>query len=132
MGSNINTLPLLPHVVHTQLSLSKLMTQQNLHSSEASRQQQQPAAGSASSRGAAQPAAGAGPQIVCMSATMGGLDTMCKWLNARLFMTNFRPVKLQVTIRLNKRDSPSHFPGPTCIPFLLPTAHVIIAWDVDG
>ena len=79
------------------------MTQQNLHRSEASRQQQQqPAAGSASSRGVAQPAAaaGAGPQIVCMSATMGGLDTMCKWLNARLFMTNFRPVKLQVNVRV--------------------------------
>ena len=75
------------------------MTQQNLHRSEASRQPQ-PAAGSASSRGVAQPAAGAGPQIVCMSATMGGLDTMCKWLNARLFMTNFRPVKLQVNVRV--------------------------------
>ena len=77
------------------------MTQQNLHRSEASRQQQ-PAAGSASSRGVTQPAAasGAGPQIVCMSATMGGLDTMCKWLNARLFMTNFRPVKLQVNVRV--------------------------------
>ena len=24
-----------------------------------------------------------GPQIVCMSATMGGLDTMCRWLDAR-------------------------------------------------
>ncbi len=35
-----------------------------------------------------------GPQIVCMSATMGGLDAMCSWLSARLFMTNFRPVVL--------------------------------------
>ncbi len=29
-------------------------------------------------------------QLVCMSATMAGLDAMCSWLGARLFMTNFR------------------------------------------
>eukprot|EP00955_Chlamydomonas_euryale_P105658 365655-Chlamydomonas_euryale.AAC.16 len=29
-------------------------------------------------------AAGLGPQIVCMSATIGGLDAMCDWLHARL------------------------------------------------
>eukprot|EP00798_Chlamydomonas_sp_ICE-L_P022959 gene22959-30144_t len=34
------------------------------------------------------------PQIICMSATMRGLDSMCSWLDARLFMTNFRPVLL--------------------------------------
>lgn len=34
------------------------------------------------------------PQLVCMSATMRGLDAMCAWLDARLFMTNFRPVAL--------------------------------------
>ncbi|GFR45397.1 hypothetical protein Agub_g6680, partial [Astrephomene gubernaculifera] len=33
-------------------------------------------------------------QLVCMSATMSGLDDMCGWLGARLFMTNFRPVPL--------------------------------------
>lgn len=33
-------------------------------------------------------------QIVCMSATMSGLEAMCAWLGARLFMTNFRPVPL--------------------------------------
>ncbi|GAX85126.1 hypothetical protein CEUSTIGMA_g12546.t1 [Chlamydomonas eustigma] len=33
-------------------------------------------------------------QLVCMSATMGGLETMCAWLDARLFMTNYRPVLL--------------------------------------
>lgn len=31
-------------------------------------------------------------QLVCMSATMAGLDAMCSWLGARLFMTNFRCV----------------------------------------
>jgi len=29
-------------------------------------------------------------QIVCMSATMAGLEPMADWLNARLFLTNFR------------------------------------------
>ena len=29
-----------------------------------------------------------------MSATMAGLDAMGEWLNARLFLTNFRPVPL--------------------------------------
>ncbi|GLI65409.1 hypothetical protein VaNZ11_008967 [Volvox africanus] len=33
-------------------------------------------------------------QLICMSATMSGLDDMCGWLGARLFMTNFRPVPL--------------------------------------
>ncbi|KAG2489169.1 hypothetical protein HYH03_012395 [Edaphochlamys debaryana] len=33
-------------------------------------------------------------QLVAMSATMAGLDDMCGWLGARLFMTNFRPVPL--------------------------------------
>ncbi|BDA50034.1 DNA polymerase theta [Coccomyxa sp. Obi] len=33
-------------------------------------------------------------QIVGMSATMGGLDALSKWLNCRLFFTNFRPVSL--------------------------------------
>jgi hypothetical protein len=30
------------------------------------------------------------PQIVCMSATMAGLEPMADWLNSRLFLTNFR------------------------------------------
>ena len=34
-------------------------------------------------------------QVIAMSATMAGLDGMSEWLNARLFMTNFRPVPLQ-------------------------------------
>lgn len=29
-------------------------------------------------------------QIVCMSATMAGLEPMADWLAARLFLTNFR------------------------------------------
>ena len=35
-----------------------------------------------------------GLQIIGMSATAGGLDTLAAWLRARLFMTNFRPVPL--------------------------------------
>lgn len=34
-------------------------------------------------------------QLVCISATMGGLEPVVRWLDARLFMTNYRPVKLQ-------------------------------------
>ena len=34
-------------------------------------------------------------QLICISATMGGLDPVISWLDARLFLTNFRPVKLQ-------------------------------------
>jgi hypothetical protein len=34
-------------------------------------------------------------QLVCISATLGGLDSVLKWLDARLFLTNFRPVQLQ-------------------------------------
>lgn len=33
-------------------------------------------------------------QIVAMSATMSGLDSLSSWLNAHLFLTNFRPVPL--------------------------------------
>lgn len=33
-------------------------------------------------------------QVICMSATMSGLDNLCTWLAARLFLTNFRPVPL--------------------------------------
>lgn len=33
-------------------------------------------------------------QIVAMSATMTGLDSLSAWLNAHLFLTNFRPVPL--------------------------------------
>ena len=35
-----------------------------------------------------------GPQIIGMSATMGGLESLRGWLGARLFLTNFRPVPL--------------------------------------
>jgi DNA polymerase theta len=42
-------------------------------------------------RAAARPGA---VQVVAMSATMGGLDSLSAWLDARLFMTNFRPVPL--------------------------------------
>jgi hypothetical protein len=35
---------------------------------------------------------GRGVQVVCMSATMSGLDALGRWLNALLFMTNFRCV----------------------------------------
>uniref|UniRef100_A0A1D1ZW21 DNA polymerase theta n=2 Tax=Auxenochlorella protothecoides TaxID=3075 RepID=A0A1D1ZW21_AUXPR len=34
------------------------------------------------------------PQIIAMSATMGGLQTLSEWLQARMFLTNFRPVPL--------------------------------------
>jgi replicative superfamily II helicase len=33
-------------------------------------------------------------QVVAMSATMTGLDSLSAWLNAHLFLTNFRPVPL--------------------------------------
>ncbi|RMZ52974.1 hypothetical protein APUTEX25_001093, partial [Auxenochlorella protothecoides] len=34
------------------------------------------------------------PQIIAMSATVGGLQTLSEWLQARMFLTNFRPVPL--------------------------------------
>lgn len=34
-------------------------------------------------------------QIIAMSATMSGLDTLRSWLGARLFVTNHRPVPLE-------------------------------------
>jgi len=33
-------------------------------------------------------------QIVAMSTTMSGLDSLSAWLDAHLFLTNFRPVPL--------------------------------------
>ena len=33
-------------------------------------------------------------QVVAMSATMSGLDSLSAWLDAHLFLTNFRPVPL--------------------------------------
>lgn len=33
-------------------------------------------------------------QVVAMSATMSGLDSPSNWLDAHLFLTNFRPVPL--------------------------------------
>ncbi|PNH10835.1 Helicase POLQ-like [Tetrabaena socialis] len=60
-----------------------------------------PATSAAAASSAPAPAASAAAprlplscQLVCMSATMSGLDDMCGWLGARLFMTNFRPVPL--------------------------------------
>jgi DNA polymerase theta len=38
--------------------------------------------------------ASAAIQIVAMSATMSGLDSLSDWLGANLFLTNFRPVPL--------------------------------------
>jgi hypothetical protein len=37
---------------------------------------------------------GCSVQIVAMSATMAGLDSLSTWLRAHLFLTNFRPVPL--------------------------------------
>lgn len=34
-------------------------------------------------------------QIVCISATIGGVDPVLDWLDAIFFCTNYRPVKLQ-------------------------------------
>ena len=36
-----------------------------------------------------------GVQIIGMSATAGGLETLSAWLRADLFLTNFRPVPLK-------------------------------------
>ena len=40
-------------------------------------------------------AAGNGVQIICISATMGNLESIVDWLGARLFITNYRPIQLQ-------------------------------------
>lgn len=34
-------------------------------------------------------------QIICISATIGGVDPVLDWLDAIFFCTNYRPVKLQ-------------------------------------
>ena len=43
------------------------------------------------------------PQMVCMSATMGGLESMGNWLDAHVFKTNFRPVVLSEHAVFNRR-----------------------------
>lgn len=40
-------------------------------------------------------------QIIGMSATMGGMDALSKWLRASLFVTDFRPVSLEEFVVLN-------------------------------
>lgn len=44
-------------------------------------------------------------QIIAMSATMSGLDTLRSWLGARLFVTNYRPVSLEEHIVINGKVS---------------------------
>jgi hypothetical protein len=39
--------------------------------------------------------AGENTQIICISATIGGLEATIHWLDATFFVTNYRPVKLK-------------------------------------
>ncbi len=59
-------------------------------------------------------------QVVAMSATMSGLDSLSDWLDAHLFLTNFRPVPLtehavfEGTV-FAKVDRPQQQPAGECL-----------------
>lgn len=42
-------------------------------------------------------------QIITMSATLSNIELLKKWLNADLFITNFRPVELKEMIKINEK-----------------------------
>lgn len=45
-------------------------------------------------------------QIIAMSATVSGLETLRCWLKARLFVTNYRPIPLSEHIVANGEVRP--------------------------
>ena len=50
----------------------------------------------------------AAAQIVAMSATLRGDDALAKWMNAAFYETDFRPVPLSVTFKVNDAELDSN------------------------